>query len=94
MVYVVNDGLQIVSCRSGNDNVFCAGIDVSLCFSFGGVESGTLQNYIYADLSPGKLSCVGHCIDFDLFSVNSDGILACCNGISQCISALCGIVFQ
>ena len=58
MVYVVNDGRQVVASRSGNNNFLSACIDMSLCFCFGGVESGTLQNYINTDLSPRKLCCV------------------------------------
>ena len=54
MVYIVNDSLQIVSGRSGDDNVLSAGIDVSLCLCLGGIEACTLQNYVNADLSPGS----------------------------------------
>ena len=52
MVYIVNDGRKIVSGRSGNDNVLSAGIDMCLSFCFGGIESGTFQNYVYTDFSP------------------------------------------
>ncbi len=54
MVYVVNDCFQIVSSRSGNDNMFSTSIDMSLSFVFGCIESSTLQNYIYTDFSPGS----------------------------------------
>ena len=74
MVYIVNDGRQIVASRSGNNNLLSACIDMSLCLCLGGVEAGTLQNYINTNLSPGKLCCVCFCIDFDLFAINSDGV--------------------
>ena len=71
-----------------------AGIDMSLCLSLGGVESGALQNYVNTDLSPGKLSSVSLCINLNLFSVNSDGILTVGNLVSQFISALSRIILQ
>ena len=76
MVYVVNDCLKVVSSRSGNDNVFSTCIDMSLSFVFGCIESSTLKNYVYTDLSPWKLSSVSFCINFDFFYVNCDGIFS------------------
>ena len=89
MVYIVNDGRKIASGRCGNDNVLSAGIDMSLCFCFGGVESGTFQNYVYSDLSPRKLCSVSFCINLDFFSINSDGIFAERYLVCQSVSALC-----
>ena len=77
MVYIVNDGRQIVACRSGNNNVLSACIDMSLSFCLGGVEAGALQNYVNTDFSPRKLCSVSLCINLDLFSVNGDGIFTC-----------------
>ena len=88
MVYIVNDGRKVVTSRSGNNNFLSACIDMSLCFCFGGVESGTLQNYINTNLSPRKLCCVCFCINFDLFSINSDRVLTSGYSISQCIFTL------
>ena len=53
VVYVVYDSRQIISSRSGN-NYFSLAPAVMMCrsFLFRGVESGTLQNYIYADSLP------------------------------------------
>ena len=73
MVYIVNDCLKVVSSRSGNDNVFSTCIDMSLSFVFGCIESSTLKNYVYTDLSPWKLSSVSFCINFDFFSITVDG---------------------
>src|SRR5699024_8943195 len=89
VVYIVNDCRKVVSSRSGDNNFLSTCIDVSLCFCFGCVESCTLQNNVNADFSPRKLCCVSHCVDFDLFSVNNDGILSSLNFVSQCIFALC-----
>ncbi len=94
MVNIVNDGRQIVACRSGNDDVLCACIDVCLCFCLGGIEACALQNDIYANLAPGKLSCVGLRINLDLFAVDCDGIFAEGNGISLLISALCAVILE
>ena len=82
MVYIVNDGRKIVACRSGNNNVLSACIDMSLSFCFGGVEAGALQNYVNTDLAPRKLCCVCFRVDLDLFAINGDGILACFNTVS------------
>ena len=46
MVYIVNDGRKVITSRCGNDNVLSASIDMSLSFSFGGVETGTLKNNV------------------------------------------------
>lgn len=87
MVYVVNDCLKVVSSRSGNNYVLSTCIDMSLSFVFGCVETCALKNYVYTDLSPWKLCSVSLSIDFDLFSVYCDGILACCYFISKSISS-------
>ena len=54
--------------------------------------------YIYADLSPRKISSLSLLVDGDLLAVYSDGILASLYGVLAltdvtCVSALCGIVF-
>ena len=67
---------------------------MSLSLSLRGVEAGALQNYVNTDLAPRKLCCVSLSVDLDLFAINDDGIFACFNLISQCISALSGIIFQ
>ena len=82
MVYIVNDSWQVISSRSGNNNFLSAGIDMSLSFCFGCIETCTLQNNVYANLSPRKLCCVSHCIDLDFFSVNSDRIFSSCYFVS------------
>ena len=94
MVYIVNDGGQVVSSRSGDNNLLSACIDVSLSLSLGGVESSTLQNYVNADLSPGKLCSVSLSVNLNLFSIYSDRILTSLNLVSQCVSSLSRIVLQ
>ena len=94
VVYVVYDSRQIISSRSGNNYFLSACSDVCRSFLFRGVESGTLQNYIYADLSPRKLSCVSFCINLNLFSVNDDRIISCRYSVSQSIFTLRRIIFQ
>ena len=88
VVYVVNDCRKVISCRSGDDNVLSACIDMSLCLSLGGIEACALQNYVNADLAPRKLSCVSLSIDLDILAINSDEIFACRDGVSLLISSL------
>ena len=92
MIYIINDSRQIIASRSGDDNFLSACSNMSRCFFFRGVESGTLQNYVHTDLSPGKLRCVCLCIDLNLFSIDNDRIFCCRYGISQCIFALRRII--
>ena len=94
MVYIVNDGRQIVACRSRNNNVLSACIDMSLSLSLRGVETSALQNNVNTDFAPRKLCCVSLSVDLDLFAINDDGIFACFNLISQCAICLGGIIFQ
>ncbi len=74
--------------------MLCACIDVSLCLCLGGIEACALQNDIYADLAPGKLSCVGLSINLDLFAVDCDGIFAEGHGFSLLVSALCAVILE
>jgi hypothetical protein len=73
VVGVVNDGREVISSRSGDDDLLCTGLDVSGSLSLGGIETSALENYIDVKLSPGKLSGVGLCIDGDFLSVHDDG---------------------
>lgn len=66
MVYIVNDGRKVVTSRSGDNYFTSACIDVCLSFCFGGVESGALQNYVYAKLSPWAVVSIRESIDFDV----------------------------
>ena len=52
VVYVVNDGGQVVACGSGNNDLLGACIDVSLRLFLGGVEAGALQHNVYIQLAP------------------------------------------
>ena len=45
---------------------------MSLSFSFAGVETGALENYVDTELTPRKLSCIRLSVDSDLLAVNSD----------------------
>ena len=69
MVYIVNDGRKVVTSRSGDNYFTSACIDVCLSFCFGGVESGALQNYVYAKLSPWAVVSIRESIDFDVFAI-------------------------
>ena len=92
MVYIVNDGGKIISCRCGNNNVLRARVDMSLRLCLRGIEAGALKNNVYAQLAPRKLRGVGLRVNLDLFSVNRNGILAVGNRVGKCLSALGGIL--
>jgi len=94
MVYVVDDCRKVISCRSRNDDMLSACIDVSLSLSLGGIEACALQNYVNTDLAPRELSCVSLSIDLDVLAINSDEILACGDSVSLLISALCAVILE
>ena len=95
VVYVVNDGGQVVASGSGDNNLLGAGVDVSLSLSLGGVEAGALQHDIHAQLAPGQLSSVGLSVDGDLLAVHNDVVLASLNNMAlSSVIALGGVVLQ
>jgi len=73
LVYAVNDGLEVVSGGSGNNNLLGARVNVSHALIFGAVEARALENNVYAYLAPGKLGGVGLCIYGENFAVYGDG---------------------
>ena len=82
LVNAVNDGLKVVACRSGNNDLLSACVDMSLSLILGGVEAGALENYVYADLAPRKILRVFLSINGDLLAVNGDGVFAGLNGVN------------
>ena len=80
MVYIVYDGRQIVACRSGNNNLLCACIDVSLSLLLRSIETGALQNYIYIQLAPRTIVCIGLFVNGDGLTLYSDGTLLIISG--------------
>ena len=93
MVYIVNDGRKIITSRSGDNNFTSTSVDMSLCFCFGCIESGALQNYVYTKLAPRTIVSIRESVDLDLFTINSDGILASCYGICFFIFTLRRVIF-
>ena len=94
MVYVVNNGRQIVSGRSGDDDVLGTGIDMSLSLRLGGVETGALENDVNTQFSPRKVLSLGFRINGDFLAADSDGILTGANLIRISVSALRGVILQ
>ena len=72
LIYAVNDGGKVVSGRSGNNYLLCAGVDMRLALCLRAVEAGALQNYIDSKLAPGKVGSLGHSVDCYLLAVNND----------------------
>ena len=94
MVYIVNDRRQIVAGRSGDDDVLCARIDMSLCLRLAGIEACALQHDVNAKVAPGKVLRISFLVDRDLLAVYFDGIFAEGNLIAERISALCAVILQ
>ena len=94
MVHVINDGRKIISCRCGNNNLAGTGGNMCGCLVLGGVETGTLQNYVNLQLSPRKVLCVCLLVDGDGLAVHGDVVLACANGIGILILALGRVILQ
>ncbi len=106
VVNVVNDGGKVVTCGSGNNNFLSAGVDVSLCFSFAGVEARAFENYVNFKFTPRKFVSFSFSIDGNLLAVYND-VAVFFNGavlvknsltesyfVSSCIVALHGVVFE
>ena len=72
VVNVVNDGRQIVACRSRDNNLLCASLDMCRSFSLAGIETCALENYVDTQFAPRQLSCVRLSVDSDLLAVNGD----------------------
>ncbi len=94
MVDIVNDGRKVVAGRSGDDDVLCARIDVSLSLRLGGVEAGALENDVDIKIFPRKISSVLLGIDGDLLAVNDDGIVGVGNLVIELELALCGVILK
>ena len=75
MVYVVNDGLQVVACGSRDNNLLSACVDVSHGLLLGAVEAGALQNNVNTKLAPRAIVGVLLSVDLQRLAVNDDGIV-------------------
>ena len=80
VVNVVNDGRKIISSRSGNNNLLSAGIDVCLCLCLGCIKAGALENYVYIELTPRAIVCIGLFINLDRLALNGDGTFLIVSG--------------
>ena len=81
MVYIVNDGGQIVTSRSRDNNLLSTSGQVSRSLLFRGIETCALQNNIYVQLAPRQLSSVRNSIDSDLLTINNDEVLTSLNSV-------------
>src|SRR5699024_855091 len=95
----VDDGLQVIAGRSGDDDLLGASIDVSHALVLAGVEAGALQNDVNVQLAPGAILGVLNGVDLDLLAVDDDGVLGGRNGVLVLADlaaegALSGIVLQ
>ena len=78
---IENDGLQVIACRSGDNNLLCACVDVSHGLFLGSIETGAFENDVNIELTPGAVCCILFSIDSDFLTVNDDGIFGSFNGV-------------
>ena len=95
----VNDGLQVVACRSRDNDLLSASLNVSHALLLAGVEAGALQNDIDVQLAPRSILSVLDSVDLDLLAIDNDGILGSLDGVLVLADlaaegALSGIVLQ
>ena len=89
----VDNGLHIISRRSGNQHLPCAGIQMCLSFCLRCVEAGALQYQIDVQFLPRKVRSIRLLINRDFFSVHNQAVLRAVHLMSQ-IRPLYTIVFE
>ena len=77
LIDIVNDGREVITCRSRNDNLLGAGLDMGGSLLLGGVETGALEHDVNAELAPRALSGVLDRVDLDFLAFDNDGIQMC-----------------
>ena len=77
----VDDGLQVVAGRSGDNDLLSASSDVSHALLFAGVEAGALQNNVNANLAPRAILSVLNGVDLDFLAIDDDRILGSFDGV-------------
>ncbi len=94
MVDVVDNRLEVVACRSGDDDLLGASVQVSLSLCLGGVEAGALEDDVDAELAPRQVVGVSLLVDLDGLAVNRDGVLASGHLMVAGVVALRGVILQ
>ena len=99
VVYVENDGLEIISCGSRDDDLLGAGVDVRHGLLFRAVETGALENDVNTERAPRAVVGVLFGVDLDLLAVDDDRILGSFYGVKvlaelAAVGSLSGIVLE
>ena len=94
MVDVEHDRREVIARRSGDDNLLCAGLQMSLSLGLCRVEARALEHNIDIVLAPRDLGCIRLCIDVDLLAVDLDETIAVFDRIRILITPLCGVILQ
>ena len=81
VVYVVNDGGQVVAGRSRDHNLLGTSLDVSRSLLLRSVETGALQNNVNIELAPRQLGSVGNSVDGNLLTINDDRVVGAVNSV-------------
>ena len=77
MVYVVNDGGQVIASRSRDNNLLGTSGQVSRSLLLRGIETCALEHDVNVELAPRQLSSVRNSVDGDLLAINNDEVLTC-----------------
>jgi hypothetical protein len=79
VVDVVDNRLEVVACRSGDDDLLGASVQVSLSLCLGGVEAGALEDDVDAELAPRQVVGVSLLVDLDGLAVNRSAMSTGCS---------------
>ena len=96
-----HDGREIVACRSRDDDLLRACVNVSLRLFLGAVEAGALEHNINAELAPRQILCILFCIDLEGLAVHGDraGLVVSRDSVlvladHAAVALLCSIILQ
>ena len=74
MVDTVNNGRKVIACRSRNQHLLGACVDMCLRFGFRRIETRTFQNDIDIECFPWQIARVRFLVDRNIRTVHCDGI--------------------
>ena len=72
VVHVEDDGLQIVACRSRDNDLLSTSLDVSHALILRSIETCALENDVDVESAPRKVSCILLLVDSDLLAIYLD----------------------
>ena len=94
LVYAVNDSRQIISSRSGNNNLLSTSIDMSLCLGLACIEACALQNNVNIQLTPRQILSILLRVNSDFLAVNCQCTLLIIAGNCMIPLTMCCVMLQ